>query len=150
MTTSTTHSQEDSNSPIVSAYFALLHEDVTAFSTVRSRSLLPFWAEDCLQQKDREKSPGIWRSSPLWSRNRVRNHLLDLAAIHNLTFEEIPHTSYVEVDEEQGVNLFYYFIKSEKTPAEDPLLYFIVGGPGCSALNTLALEIGKRSPILAI
>ena len=60
----------------------------------------------------------------------------------------MPHSSYVEVDEEQGVNLFYYFIKSEKTPAEDPPLYWIAGGPGCTALNALATELGKKIPIL--
>ncbi|OEL23895.1 hypothetical protein BAE44_0015086, partial [Dichanthelium oligosanthes] len=48
---------------------------------------------------------------------------------------------YVEVDEDHGVRLFYYFIQSERKPAEDPLILWITGGPGCSALSGLLFEI---------
>ncbi|CAN6299969.1 unnamed protein product [Urochloa humidicola] len=51
-------------------------------------------------------------------------------------------TGYVEVDEEHGARLFYYFIASERNPAEDPLILWITGGPGCSALSGLLFEIG--------
>ncbi|KAL6906294.1 hypothetical protein ACP4OV_003895 [Aristida adscensionis] len=51
-------------------------------------------------------------------------------------------TGYVEVDEEHGAQLFYYFIESERNPAEDPLILWITGGPGCSALSGLLFEIG--------
>ena len=50
---------------------------------------------------------------------------------------------YVEVDEEHGARLFYYFIASERNPAEDPLILWITGGPGCSALSGLLFEIGQ-------
>ncbi|OEL21349.1 Serine carboxypeptidase-like 18 [Dichanthelium oligosanthes] len=50
-------------------------------------------------------------------------------------------TGYVEVDEEHGARLFYYFIASERNPAEDPLILWITGGPGCSALSGLLFEI---------
>jgi serine carboxypeptidase-like clade I len=49
----------------------------------------------------------------------------------------------VEVDEEHGARLFYYFIESERNPAEDPLILWITGGPGCSALSGLLFEIGQ-------
>ncbi|CAM0873404.1 unnamed protein product [Alopecurus aequalis] len=51
-------------------------------------------------------------------------------------------TGYVEVDEAHGAELFYYFIQSERSPQEDPLILWITGGPGCSALSGLLFEIG--------
>uniref|UniRef100_A0ACD5VQD0 Uncharacterized protein n=1 Tax=Avena sativa TaxID=4498 RepID=A0ACD5VQD0_AVESA len=51
-------------------------------------------------------------------------------------------TGYVEVDDTHGAELFYYFIQSERSPREDPLILWITGGPGCSALAGLVYEIG--------
>jgi serine carboxypeptidase-like clade 1 len=48
----------------------------------------------------------------------------------------------VEVEEQHGVQLFYYFVRSENDPDEDPLLLWLSGGPGCSGISGLAYEIG--------
>lgn len=49
---------------------------------------------------------------------------------------------YVEVDEAKDAHIFYYFIKSERRPEEDPVLVWLTGGPGCSGLSGLFFEIG--------
>ncbi|KAK6916311.1 Peptidase S10, serine carboxypeptidase [Dillenia turbinata] len=51
-------------------------------------------------------------------------------------------TGYVGVGDLDEVQLFYYFIESERDPAVDPLLLWLTGGPGCSALSGLIYEIG--------
>jgi len=49
---------------------------------------------------------------------------------------------YIGVGEGEKVQLFYYFIKSENNPEEDPLIIWLTGGPACTALSALAFEIG--------
>lgn len=51
-------------------------------------------------------------------------------------------TGYVGVDQGENVQLFYYFVKSRSDPRRDPLILWLVGGPGCSALSALQHEIG--------
>ncbi|KAF5766713.1 putative peptidase S10, serine carboxypeptidase, alpha/Beta hydrolase [Helianthus annuus] len=51
-------------------------------------------------------------------------------------------TGYVGVDENEDVQLFYYFIRSESDPDHDPLMLWITGGPGCSSITGLLYEIG--------
>ncbi|XP_004292764.1 PREDICTED: serine carboxypeptidase-like 18-like [Fragaria vesca subsp. vesca] len=51
-------------------------------------------------------------------------------------------TGYVGVGESEELQLFYYFVKSERNPEKDPLMLWLTGGPGCSAVSALFFEIG--------
>ncbi|KAE8008138.1 hypothetical protein FH972_004678 [Carpinus fangiana] len=54
----------------------------------------------------------------------------------------ILETGYIGVGELDEVQLFYYFIESERSPKDDPLLLWLTGGPGCSGLSAILYEIG--------
>ncbi|OWM79152.1 hypothetical protein CDL15_Pgr003323 [Punica granatum] len=51
-------------------------------------------------------------------------------------------TGYIGVGQSNGVQLFYYFVESERSPRDDPLMIWLTGGPGCSGLAALLYEIG--------
>ncbi|XP_027362513.1 serine carboxypeptidase-like 18 [Abrus precatorius] len=54
-------------------------------------------------------------------------------------------TGYIGVGELDDIQLFYYFVQSEGLPATDPLVLWLTGGPGCSALSGFMYEIGPIS-----
>ncbi|KAI3796462.1 hypothetical protein L1987_39133 [Smallanthus sonchifolius] len=54
-------------------------------------------------------------------------------------------TGYVGVGEKEEAQLFYYFVESERNPDEDPLIFYLTGGPGCSAVITFFYQIGPLS-----
>ncbi|KAD3338559.1 hypothetical protein E3N88_34080 [Mikania micrantha] len=49
---------------------------------------------------------------------------------------------YIGVGENEAVQLFYYFVESERNPKEDPLIIWLAGGPGCSTIFAFIYEIG--------
>ncbi|KAD3338558.1 hypothetical protein E3N88_34079 [Mikania micrantha] len=51
-------------------------------------------------------------------------------------------TGYIGVGENEAVQLFYYFVESERNPEEDPLIIWLAGGPGCSTIFAFIYEIG--------
>lgn len=52
------------------------------------------------------------------------------------------YSGYITVDKAHGKKLFYYFVTSQGNPAEDPLVLWLNGGPGCSSLDGFIYEHG--------
>ncbi|TKY46649.1 Serine carboxypeptidase 19 [Spatholobus suberectus] len=60
-------------------------------------------------------------------------------------FGDLPFTlniGYIGVGEREEVQLYYYFVESQRSPLNDPLLLWLVGGPGCSAHSAFFYENG--------
>ena len=44
--------------------------------------------------------------------------------------------------EQRQRRLFYYFVESERSPASDPVVLWLNGGPGCSSFDGFLFEHG--------
>ncbi|XP_052627428.1 serine carboxypeptidase-like 17 isoform X2 [Lactuca sativa] len=51
-------------------------------------------------------------------------------------------TGYIGVGESDDVQLFYYFVESEGSPDNDPIMFMLSGGPGCSGLTKIVSNTG--------
>ncbi|KAL8229829.1 hypothetical protein R6Q57_014729 [Mikania cordata] len=51
-------------------------------------------------------------------------------------------TGYIGVGKREEVEVFYYFVKSQRNPQKDPLMLYLTGGPGTSAIIPFFYQIG--------
>jgi len=51
-------------------------------------------------------------------------------------------TGYIDYNTTEGANLFYWFFESQGTPATDPVVLWMTGGPGCASTLALFAENG--------
>jgi carboxypeptidase C (cathepsin A) len=51
-------------------------------------------------------------------------------------------SGYLTVDEDHGRKIHYWYVESQGSPSEDPVVYWTNGGPGCSGLLAFGYEHG--------
>ncbi|KAM4097848.1 hypothetical protein ACJW30_07G032700 [Castanea mollissima] len=59
-------------------------------------------------------------------------------------------TRYIGVGDNETVQLFYYFVESQRSSSRDPLVLWMSGGPGCSGLAGIFFESGNEARIVPI
>ncbi|GLT64798.1 hypothetical protein SLA2020_372680 [Shorea laevis] len=60
----------------------------------------------------------------------------------NGSFPSKHYAGYVNIDDVNRKNLFYYFVVSESKPSKDPVVLWLNGGPGCSSFDGFVYEHG--------
>ncbi|XP_076932160.1 serine carboxypeptidase-like 13 [Bidens hawaiensis] len=80
----------------------------------------------------------MFMSSSLLEANSIVKNLPGFKGDLPFTLE----TGYVGVGEDNEIQVFYYFVESQRDPLRDPLLFYLTGGPGCSGLYPFIFQIG--------
>ncbi|CAL5032961.1 unnamed protein product [Urochloa decumbens] len=68
-----------------------------------------------------------------------------LPGFHGANFPSKHYAGYVTVDEASERSLFYYLALSERSPAADPVVLWLNGGPGCSSFDGFVYANGPFS-----
>jgi len=73
-------------------------------------------------------------------------HRIDSLPGLNVSISFRQYSGYITVDAKANRRLFYWFVESQNDPANDPVVLWLNGGPGCSSLGGFMTEHGPFRP----
>lgn len=93
------------------------------------------WVENTKGEKEREIEGNLESYS-------LRSKKVDPSV---LGVDKVKQYSGYLDDDEEDKHLFYWFFESRNDPKNDPVILWLNGGPGCSSLTGLFMELGPSS-----
>ncbi|MCJ1476185.1 hypothetical protein MMC13_004850 [Lambiella insularis] len=91
------------------------------------------WIENAKGEKEREIDGRL-------ENYNLRTKKIDPSAL-GVDPDVKQYSGYLD-DEEEDKHLFYWFFESRNDPKNDPVVLWLNGGPGCSSLTGLFMELG--------
>ncbi|KAI9730204.1 MAG: hypothetical protein M1834_005968 [Cirrosporium novae-zelandiae] len=102
---------------------------------IRGSDVQSVWVENANGEKERDVDGKL-------EAYNLRTKKVDPAS---LGVDKVKQYSGYLDDEENDKHLFYWFFESRNDPKNDPVVLWLNGGPGCSSLTGLFMELGPSS-----
>ncbi|KZF24094.1 carboxypeptidase Y-like protein A [Xylona heveae TC161] len=135
----------------VSALFPEAIEQATFFSSPKPHSRRPDHEWDFVMRGEDVQSVWVQNSKGEKEREvggKLENYNLRTKKVDPSELGIDPgvkqYSGYLD-DEEEDKHLFYWFFESRNDPKKDPVILWLNGGPGCSSLTGLFMELGPSS-----
>jgi len=109
--------------------------DSTWDYVIKGADIQSVWVENANGEKEREIDGKL-------EQYNMRAKKVDPSKLAVDTVKQ--YSGYLD-DEENDKHLFYWFFESRNDPKKDPVVLWLNGGPGCSSLTGLFLELGPSS-----
>jgi serine carboxypeptidase-like clade 2 len=93
-------------------------------------------------QKPQVVPPVVGASSSSSYSPKESDLILDLPGLEDFDPGFDQYAGYLTVDEDHQRKIFYWYVESQGSPKEDPVMLWTNGGPGCSGFLGLGTEHG--------